>query len=570
MVASGIILLALVSLLSITVIGLVDISMARQRQGASTLANQVLEQLRSFPSATLAAGMNSTDLANSLSGGSTPDSAISQSGGNYYFEGEQVPATGATQLPPLNPHRSTKTVGVSPYTVSTYLTYYQNNVTTSTPIYRATVVVTWTRSARQGVASSVRVQSLLYPPTGTGCASSSTHQYTAPCQAFFYALATSGQGLVSVTGTVAGLNGFTGINVDTPKTEAALQSEQLSHAEATALTSGDYLTATSSQSSGGQQAATVAATNDPAQPSYYNTASVVGPGALTLADAAGLNAISVTSSGIDTATATATTSAGQPVTYMCNNASGVAQTDGLGCANAQVRQLQPQSVSVTVSPAGIGFATAQLLSVGAQPAVVPSPQIAYAKRDAAASGSCAGDGCTDAKQTRSLGTVQLGAFPSGFTPPVGWLGYLVQVTSYSDSVFAQSGVSPAATTATASGTISYWNGTGYQSIAYSGTSVSIPAVSVSATGLVNGSLLMATLSASNLVTGGTSTSTTTSGCGTGNVCAASAKSASPVIGDVNFAIGLSAGGVITTTLASLDAHIDLGAIQAQTSYTPAP
>ena len=60
MIATGIILVGLVSLMYTTLVGLADIATARSRQSATSIVNQTIEQMRALSQPTLAAGMNGT------------------------------------------------------------------------------------------------------------------------------------------------------------------------------------------------------------------------------------------------------------------------------------------------------------------------------------------------------------------------------------------------------------------------------------------------------------------------------------------------------------------------------
>jgi hypothetical protein len=62
--------------------------------------------------------------------------------------------------------------------------------------YRVTVEVSWTAAAG---AQTVRIQSLFWSPTG--CRSTDTHPYAAPCQAFFYGKATVPAGTITIEPT---------------------------------------------------------------------------------------------------------------------------------------------------------------------------------------------------------------------------------------------------------------------------------------------------------------------------------------------------------------------------------
>src|SRR2546426_2200630 len=85
MVAVGIMLVALLALAYTATIGFSDIALARQRQGASGLANQTMEQIRALPFDVLKKGLSNADLA------SGSDTKITACGVNYCYGGEQIP-----------------------------------------------------------------------------------------------------------------------------------------------------------------------------------------------------------------------------------------------------------------------------------------------------------------------------------------------------------------------------------------------------------------------------------------------------------------------------------------------
>ena len=69
MVAVSIMLVALLALAYTATIGFSDIALARQRQGASGLANQTMEQIRALPFDVLKKGLSNAD----LTGGGDPN-----------------------------------------------------------------------------------------------------------------------------------------------------------------------------------------------------------------------------------------------------------------------------------------------------------------------------------------------------------------------------------------------------------------------------------------------------------------------------------------------------------------
>src|SRR5439155_11816940 len=196
MVALGVILLALLAMAYTATIGFSDIALARQRQGASGLANQTIEQMRALPFDVVKKGLGNTD----LSSGSDPN--ITACGANYCYGGEQIPRGANPNVVPLVPHTQTIVVGPTTYTVRAYVTYYQNVTTNNT--FRLTVAVSWPNPARKRVSTTVQSQTIAY--SGTGRLSTVTHPFAAPCQPFFYANGVADEGRFNVTGTLSGVN----------------------------------------------------------------------------------------------------------------------------------------------------------------------------------------------------------------------------------------------------------------------------------------------------------------------------------------------------------------------------
>src|SRR5437667_170417 len=66
--------------------------------------------------------------------------------------------------------------------------------------YRVTVEVSWAHPQVKGVSSKVTTQSVFF--SSSGCLSSGTHPFAAPCQPFFYATADTQPGLIQVSGSI--------------------------------------------------------------------------------------------------------------------------------------------------------------------------------------------------------------------------------------------------------------------------------------------------------------------------------------------------------------------------------
>src|SRR5438309_4980900 len=88
-VATGVMLVAIVAMLWTTLAGFKGIAEARRRQTANALANQTLEQVRALAFDTVKRGLDNTDLS------TTTDSAITKTGSGssavYTYGGEQIP-----------------------------------------------------------------------------------------------------------------------------------------------------------------------------------------------------------------------------------------------------------------------------------------------------------------------------------------------------------------------------------------------------------------------------------------------------------------------------------------------
>src|SRR5438132_10675647 len=207
MAALGVILVAAVALAYTATVGFTDIGFARQRQGANQLANQAMEQVSALPFNILANGLDNTDLANSVVAGPNFDANIVLNGGCgtppvYCYGGEQIPRGANPNVVPLVPHRNTIKVGPTTYSVAIYVTYYNNIKTSNT--YRVSVQVNWANPLRKGVRAQVTAQTIKY--SASGCLSSQTHPFSAPCQPFFFGNSSMAAGHVDLTGSIDGIS----------------------------------------------------------------------------------------------------------------------------------------------------------------------------------------------------------------------------------------------------------------------------------------------------------------------------------------------------------------------------
>lgn len=566
MAALGIILVALLAVAYTATIGFSDIALSRQRQGANALANQAMEQIRALPFDTVRRGLANNDLAG--------DSNITQCGSPAMpcYNGERLVRGDNPSVVPLVPHRRTLTVGPTAYTVAAYVTYYQNDV--SSDVYRAVVVVTWANPARQGVASRVETQSILY--SGAGCTSTATHPFAGPCQPFLYGNASVEQGYATITGTIAGIN-LEKAGLWMSSASSNMQIEQVSAIQGTARVAGVTLRLVGLQEQVlGRQTITSKADNDPAQPnSVYQKSSIPPPPQVggSLQQTALGNTLTVSAGSGGTQADTTSTASALTGTYPCEDRNGVPRNDGHPCGTSNTR-LEPEltaDLGLTSVVGNLGVST--LVSL-APPS--GNGRFAFTNRDLVhesgePAGECpttTGDGCVHADSYRSFGEVRLGDLLSALDvlSPLNWQGYLVRIAPGSAAVSAEVGHGAALPTATSfGGQISFWNGTGYSNVPMIASGIP-PQINVGPLN-VGGGLLLPGVSVvmSATITQGTSTLVDPAGCG--GVCtrtAASALSTSPVI---DLAYRVTVAGV---TLADLNVHLDLGSVMAQNTYQPAP
>src|SRR2546427_7000118 len=100
-------------------------ALARQRQTATGLADQAMEQIRALPFDTLKRGLDNTDLSNTTD----PNIVKNCAGvtGDYCYGSEKIPHGTNASIVPLVPHQQTSTARGATFTTSSYVTYYLND-----------------------------------------------------------------------------------------------------------------------------------------------------------------------------------------------------------------------------------------------------------------------------------------------------------------------------------------------------------------------------------------------------------------------------------------------------------
>lgn len=461
----------------------------RDRIQASGIANRIMEDIRGLAYTKITGGIPSTELAS--------DSRIISCSGTYRFEscsGEKMVsstfAAGYTAAW-LKPHTGTMTVGNLDVTYGTYVT---NNTPTTTP-YRVTVIVQWSNGAIANAPNnSVRLQSLFWSPSG--CVNPSTHPFSAPCQPFFYGQVDSPQPRLDVTGQIHDFAvDFDSFTLTRPGLSASTQEEQTKQLNAITTLSGlTSIDSTGTNTTGNQEATSDA--DDEVETTAATTAggTVTTTGALSLShvNADCCNQIGLVASvpaGEQEHRSTSVAAKGTD-TYACPT-TGTRETDSLSCAGGHVRAAGTTTVSIPVTHVTSSVGSANLVRIVASGV----DTIATIDRDASAGTS--EDGLIDVSTSRTIGTIQLGGFPSsGMTAPAGMsstqtldTNYCVRLVGYSDTARAIAGERTATnpSASISAGTFFYYNGVGYSNKAATDSTLDSLTATCSKTQVVSGS-----------------------------------------------------------------------------------
>ena len=202
-IAMGVILATLTTMVATTVSAFSAIGVAKQRQVCTGLADEIVEQVRGLPFATLTRGLGLSDLQ--AGGDSAITSSVVSGVTTYYYKGEPVPTGSNPTTVPLVPHTVTKTVttGTSKtYTIRNYLTYYRGSLIANT--FRLTVDASCPGIG--GTPRHVVVQTVVYQSAAPGGGAGGC-PFNAPCTSHFFADAGVSAGNVDVTPTA----GSTGV-----------------------------------------------------------------------------------------------------------------------------------------------------------------------------------------------------------------------------------------------------------------------------------------------------------------------------------------------------------------------
>ena len=579
-IAVGVIFASLVTLAFSATVGFGYQDLARQRQAATGLANQVMEEIRGLAYTKIQSGLLSTDVT-------TDDPNIVSCSGTYRFlsctadasepgSGEAIVSSpGLSTTTPLVPHRSSTAPNANPvldgitYRWSTYVT---RDTSVTTAPYRVTVLVTWTGGLKGTVPNKlVRVQSLFWSPTG--CRSLATHPFAAPCQPFFYGTSIMPQSSVSISGDVDQLDFASGELLGS-KVSSSIQQEQIQQAQG--AWQGAEVVLIDEDGDETRAGGTVGSTNADSDPATSTTTYERYRCPNEVACASGSVSVSSNDNSISFSAPTATTESDSTTAAgganVCPPPTATAETDGLLCGGGRVLRGGVLSSTLTIANGGFvpGAVTLAQMGVPSSASTVLAHRNAFPNTTGCSPLSTT-DGCVALSASRTVGTVNLGSLPAGFVAPAGWSGasawngYFLSIVDYTDSVTASAGTESPLPTATQSGTIYYWNGAAYSSLSVTDALVNGLTASTTLTQEIGGqsySVVMSTVAAGSAAA---STSLTpTSPAGNSTRTDVVAQSIPP---SLQMTYTLSRGGNV---LADLTITVNLGTLEARGTYAAAP
>jgi hypothetical protein len=399
--------------------------------------------------------------------------------------------------------------------------------------------------------------------------------YSGPCQAFFHGSAgtTSGRIWLDKDGAdaVAEL-GVQRAELMMPGVSVSGQAEQTTSLSSSAVTSGIRLQGSSGDITGGQIKARITADDDPSSVLATNPAAVTA----TQSASAGLSSGSfgtVTLTPSTTGTAAAMVGENSGPTVPCRDVNAQLTSTGLPCASATLAALGLQTVKVNpvdVSGRGLGTFTLSTLDASVSPGHAWTARLAQTQNSHCTTLTAAGTvGCSSAAAARGAGSLMLGGMPAtNVSDTLGWSSGatftgMVSVTGYNAAATSEQGVGAGAPVGTRSGTVSYWNGSGYSTFALSGSAVNQSLGTASITYKAGGSSLVMTLGGT--ITAGAVTTTTwpTPDCTTA-ACVTTTQVPSVIV-RVTYDIRLDG-----ATVGAFAVNLDLGTVTASTSYKAAP
>ena len=561
--ALSILMIVMTSMITIAIHSANSITVSRQRQGAANVAARAMEQIRALPYATLTAGLVSADLAG--------DSNVVTVSGVRRLKlvasgiDEPLVVGGTTpSAPPLYPHVSTLVSEQVTYTVSTYVTR-----TTITSPYTLRVLVTWT-SPSTGRPMSILQSSAAYSPNG--CLSLETHPYSGPCQGYTTGQAGVLGGSVIVSsgdGPGAPLPGFDGssVSVGLAGVSGSMAIEQVATTISRGTTTGAATTSASGTVSDGQVGAVASTSTDPNSGLPAGASATAGqPAPTVVALSGGAGTVTAIASSADAAAAWGHASSATT----CTDALGGTLPTGQPCTGGSASVAGSDARVVVNLSGAASIRSVDAFDLARFSAAPTSSAVSVARVKTPASAGCpsaSGDGCAYSAAARSLGTAVIGRLPGGNgddSVPSGFTG-MVRVTGLTERSRAEAGVGERATMFTRTGTLSYWNGSGYTPVDLSSGSLPSSLTPAAVSAVYHGGSGDVVISMTSTVTLGstTSTSTGTLPCQTSQ-CTRTVKGSAVT---VRVAYVVQAGG---TQLTYFVVNANLGSLLTSATFSGAP
>jgi len=477
-VAMMIIAVVIVTLVALQVSSLKTVAVARQRQAATALADQTIEQLRALPYTTIQSGM----LASDPTLNTAADPRITSTG-RLGAPWNEALLTSTNQTEPLlKKHKQTPPAenGIT-YTVYSYVTHPLNSDGTdsnSSVDFWLTVVVQWSSTSTGNHVKTVTERTRATYPAG--CNGSPNHPYAGPCQPFLYGNSGRTNGSITISRADSSLPALAGTSFSSaaeifPNYTSQMNIEQTTSVLTKAISAGTNVDGAAT----GQSATTAAADIDP------TTATASGPFNNSVPSSSGATSSLTGTSGVLSLlqpgfasggalqAAVAATSAGN-----CQDLAGNVTATGQACAGSQVGAVAVNEADLDLSNVA-GRDLPPMVLASTQPAATAARTF-DARFLAGNNGHCvgtSGDGCVAAGASRTVTSFVAGGLPAstaGDTVPSGFSGLLTG-SNYVESATAEAGVNSAAANtspqfaATRTGTVSYWNGSSYQSVSLNTT-----------------------------------------------------------------------------------------------------
>lgn len=450
LIVMTVLMFAVVSTLKIVV-------QARERQTATALATQVLEQMRALPSATVIQSDGAAPTAD-FSGGSPsaytfvpPASLLS----GVSTESLVVNNPASTQPSwPGSGQSGDVVVGNVTYEVASYVT--RPTAVIATEEYSLTAIVSWTSTAFPD-GRTVAQRSVIF--TGGECLSSGTSPYAAPCQGFFTARAGPSSGGLSVTEPFT----FDPLAPPEPDRPAVLDLvftglstssllEQTASGSTLAVGAGANRVTASPASSGGVPVPALVDSDPSSTASPIVSVPLTSHTSGSLSSSSPLGTLSVSHFGGGSRSAAAIAADAT----LCKGAGGAALTTGPAgalrpCSSGDIQPTGSSSLSFT--PVTVDPFTIATFNPGSRDRAVSAVLAAANPGVACTAGGT--PSCAHAFAERSMGTVTLGAGatgPAGYDPSAG----LWSVTGFAEAALAEEGDGSRPPAFTRTGSVQVW------------------------------------------------------------------------------------------------------------------